>query len=455
MADTELKQSTVAAEAAASQSAQEKQPAKDTSKLLEAYGGFNAIRGFLPDADNLNPARKAAKNVFLSDKRFEDKRTALAKDIKAWLELLGEGHGTATEYVDSCKAKEQKCTAVLKQGITDALYATKDLERSYRCLDSFFKTANTEKVKNLRIINVFKDDIADPDSGFAGEVDTLLRNGFDRLSLKDAYSLLVIPGNVFQDKPTLLQWAKIAYKYKVMLITDHADEYSFDDLQANTEGYKDSDAELMNVVMTANWIVGRDSEKMSEDEADEKAFYICPSGALAGKLYDESANMAQGAGGKKFGTLDGVKGVKVDLLKSEIAALMDNQVVPMVYSEGRVMAFNNTTLYNGDLTAMKEYPIVRVFDWVKKVLMNYVHEVALENWDPYNSPKNLKEKLQNFLNDYKGYGNLFQNYEIKEPQQDPVTKRITCDISLTPFYSAKNFIIKVSADKKDKEAQMA
>ena len=76
--------------------------------------------------------------------------------------------------------------------------------------------------------------------------------------------------------------------------------------------------------------------------------------------------MAQGAGGKKYGTLNGVKGVKLDLLKSEIAALMDNQVIPMVYSEGRVMAFNNTTLYNGDNTSMKEYPIVRVFDWVKK-----------------------------------------------------------------------------------------
>lgn len=455
MAETELKKSTVAEESAASQSAQENRQGKDTSKLLEAFGGFNAIRGFLPDADNLNPARKAAKNVFLTDKRFEDKRNELAKDIKAWLALLDEGHGTATEFVDSCKEKEQKYNAVLKQGITDALFATKNLERSYRTLDSFFKTANTDKVKNLRIINVFKDDIADPDSGFSGEVDNLLRNGFDRLSLKDAYSLLVVPGNVFQDKVTLLQWAKIAYKYKVMLITDHADEYSFDDLQSNTEGYRDSDPELMNVVMTANWIVGRDSEKLSEDEADEKAFYICPSGALAGKLYDESANMAQGAGGKKYGTLDGVKGVKLDLLKSEIAALMDNQVIPMVYSEGRVMAFNNTTLYNGDLTAMKEYPIVRVFDWVKKVLMNYVHEVALENWDPYNSPKNLKAKLQAFLNDYKGYGNLFQDYEIKEPQQDPVTKRITCDISLTPFYSAKNFIIKISADKKDKEAQMA
>ena len=439
----------------ASQAGAQQAPVKDPAKLLASFGGFNAIRGFLPDADNLNPARKAAKNVFLTDKRFADKRAALKEDIKGWLALLDEDHNTATEFVDSCKAKEEKYTEVLKQGITDALYATQNLERSYRELDSFFKTANTDKVKNLRVVNVYKEDIADPDSGFAGEVENLLRNGFDRLSLKDCYSLVCVPGNVFQDKVSLLQWAKMAFKYKVMLITDHADEYSFDDLQANTEMYKDSDAELQNVIMTANWIVGRESEKMSADEEDAAAFYIAPSAALCGKLYDETANMAQGAGGKKYGTLDGVKGVKLDLLKSEIAALMDNQVIPMVYSEGRVMAFNNTTLYNGDNTAMKEYPIVRVFDWVKKVLMNFVHEVALENWDPYNSPKNLKAKIQAFLNDYKGYGNLFQNYEIKEPTQDPVTRRITCDISLTPFYSAKNFVIKVSADKKDKEAAMA
>lgn len=432
-----------------------KAAAKDTSNLLAAFGGFNAVRGFLPETDNMNPAHKAAKSVFLTDKRFKDKRESLAQDLKSWIEILGEGYGSATEFADACKSKEDKYTAILKQGITDALFATKDLERSYRSLDAFFKSANTDKVKNLRVVNVFKDDIADPDSGFIGEVEGLLRDGFDRLSLKDAYSLVCIPGCVFQDKPTLLQWAKIAYKYKVLLVTDHADEYSFEDLQANTEGYKDSDAELMNVVMTANWIVGRESEKMSEDEADNKAFYIYPSGALCGKLYDESANMAQGAGGKKYGTLDGVKGVKLDLLKSEIAALMDNQVVPMVYSEGRVMAFNNSTLYNGDLTAMKEYPIVRVFDWVKKVLMNYVHEVALENWDPYNSPKELKSKLQDFLNQYKGYGNLFQDYDIKEPQQDPVTKNISCDISLTPFYSAKNFVIKVAASKSAKSAEMA
>lgn len=451
MAELEVKKQAVAEQAQVASASEN----KNTAELLSAFGGFNAVRGFMPDADNLNPAKKAAKAVFLTDKRFKDKREGLINDIKGWLEILEEGHESATEFVDACKAKEEKQQKVLSQAITDALFATANMERSYRALDSFFKTANAEKVKNLRIINVYKDDIADPDSGFAGEVDAILRGGFDRLSLKDCYSLLVVPGNVFQDKVSLLQWAKIAFKYKVMLLTDHADEYSFDDLFSNTEGYKDSDIELQNVIMTANWIVGRESEKLSEDEKEQPAFFISSSSALAGKLYDESASMAQGAGGKKYGTLDGVKGVRLDLLKSEIASLMDNQVIPMVYSEGRVIAFNNATLYNGDNTAMKEYPIVRVFDWVKKVLMNYVHEVALENWDPYNSPKNLKAKIQAFLNDYKGYGNLFQNYEIKEPTQDPITKRITCDISLTPFYSAKNFIIKVAADKKDKETQMS
>jgi len=451
MAETEMKKAQVTEQS----SAQLQEQGKDVSKMLSQFGGFNAIRGFMPDADNMNPSRKAAKEVFLKDKRFENKREGLKREISRWIELLDqEGIEGATGYADACKQEEDKYTAVLKQGITDALYATQDLERSYRELDSFFKNCGTDKVKNLRIINVHKEDIADPDSGFAQKVEDILRDGFDRLSLKDAYSLVCIPGAVLNEKVKLLQWAKMAFKYKVMLLTDHADEYNFDNLQANTEGYRDSDQELMNVVMCANWIVGREAEKLSSNEEETKAFYIAPSAALCGKLYNESANMAQAAGGKKYGTLDGVKGVEIDLLKSEIASLWDNQVIPMVYSDGRVMAYNNNTLYNGDLDAMKEYPIVRVFDWVKKVLMNYVHDVVLEGWDPYNSPKNLKAKIQDFLNQYKGYGKLFQNYEIKEPRQDPNTKQITCDITLTPFYAAKNFVIKVAADKKDKEASL-
>ena len=453
MSDPKLQEQKVQSTQQAAEYKGESKEKKDISSLLSKFGGFLAVKSFIPAAEDLNPAKKAARNIFLTESRFKDKRESLAKELEGWIELLDSGKTTATEYVDECKQKEAKYQQLLNKGITTALDETRKLETSYRALDAFFKNAETDRVENLKLINVNKEEIADPNSEFAGEVDHLLKNAFDRLSLKDSYSLLVLPGYVFQDKPTLLKWAKIAFKYKVLLITDHADEMSFEDLRDNTADYRDSDQALQNVVMTANWIVGRESEKLSDLEKDDPAFFIPPSGALAGKLYDESANMAQGAGGKKYGTLSEVKGVRNDLLKSEIAALMDNQVVPMVFSEGRVMAFNNTTLYNGDNDAMKEYPIVRVFDWVKKVLMNYVHEVALENWDPYNSPDNLKNKIQDFLNQYQGYGNLFQRYEIKEPKQDPVTKRITVDISLTPYYAAKNFIIKLAADKKTKECE--
>ena len=147
MADTEMQKAQAASQAGAE--LQEKEGKQDVSQLLKAFGGFNAIRGFMPDADNMNPARKAAKQVFLTDKRFKDKREGLKKDIKRWLELLDDTSiESATGFADACKQDEEKFTNVLKQGITDALYATQNLERSYRQLDSFFKTCGTDKVIN-------------------------------------------------------------------------------------------------------------------------------------------------------------------------------------------------------------------------------------------------------------------------------------------------------------------
>ena len=447
MADPQLQKAT---EVKVEQQAQQ-QSKKEVNELLRQFGGFSAIKGIIPTAEDMNPTKKAIKDAFLKDNRKAAKRKALATELEAWLNILNEDKTSATDLVDSCKAQEDKHLQVLTQGITDALDASKNLERSYRALDMFFKNAGAEKVDKLKVINVAKDAITDTDSSFKSQVDDLLKHAFDRLSLKDSYSFIVIPGGVFRDRTELLRWAKMAHQYKAMLVTDTAleDENSLEDLKEVTRGFVDSDAALQNVVMACNWMVGRASEKLSYDEQYEEAFYISPAGALAGMMYDESAPISQGRAGKKYGTVSDVKGVKLDLLKSEIASLMDDHVVPMVFSEGRVMAFNNNTLYNGDLDAMMEYPIVRVFDWVKKVLMNYVHEIALENWDPYKSPQKLKDKIQDFLNHYQGYQNFFSKYKLGDPKQDPKTNIVTVDISITPFFAAKNFVIKLEADNKD------
>ena len=99
------------AQVAAQAGAELQEKGKDVSKLLSQFGGFNAVRGFMPDADNMNPARKAAKDVFLKDKRFKDKREGLKREISRWLELLDDASiEGATGYADACKQQEEKYT---------------------------------------------------------------------------------------------------------------------------------------------------------------------------------------------------------------------------------------------------------------------------------------------------------------------------------------------------------
>ena len=436
---------------------QQQQTGKAVGDLLQKFGGFRTFASIMPDAADLDPASKATKMMFLSENQFKSKRERLAKDIKTWLEILSEDKTSATEYVDLCAEKRDKYQALLQDNLQIAAYKTKKLETAYRSLDSFFKNAGMEKITNLRLINVEKhnsngetDELQNSDSEAFKEIKGLLYNAFGRLSLKDNYSLVTLPGHVFKDKQVRDMWAKMAYEYKFMVITDSEDCREYDILKEQTEEYKDADKELQNVIVTANWLVGRPTEAIA---GEMNPLYIPPSGALAGKLLNEKTPMAQGTAGEKFGTLSEIKGVHLDMMKEEITGLWDNHVVPMVISEGRVMAYNNTNLYTGSNTAMQEYPIVRVFDWVKKNLMHHVHKVALENWDPFNSPKELRTTIQSFLNQYKGAGKLFKDYTIENPFQDPVTKEIKIDIDIVPFFAAKNFTIKLSADKNSKKCE--
>jgi hypothetical protein len=422
----------------------QKQPARRIEDSLAKLGGFKTISGFLPDADNMDLKNRAQRSIFLNEARFADKRKKLAADLKGWLDLLAEDKKTPMDFAESCKQKEKKYKDLFMDNLSIAADYIKKMETEYRTLDMFYKNTGSDKVRNLRLINVNKNELQDSNSEFIQEINELLKRSYDRLSLKDNYSLMVMPGYIFEDNTILRLWAQMAHKYKVMLVTDHADEANYDNMVDNTERYRDSDVFLQNIILTSNWLLGRKKEDLAREDDN---FYVPPSGALAGMMYDDSRNIADPSAGKKHGTLNEVKGVRLDLLKSEIAGLMDKQVVPMVFSEGRVMAFNDTNLFNGDNKAMQSYTIVRVFDWIKKVLMNFLNDEALQNWDPYVSSRSLRDRIQDFLNTHKGYGKLFQSYTLGDPKQDPITKNITVDMEITPYFSAKNFIVKLTAAK--------
>lgn len=411
-------------------------------KGLEKLGGFQLIKGLVKGAENMDPRRKAVKNIFLSDGNYTEARKKLKNELAMWISILQEGSADPMEIIEQCKAENEKAEENLKTNLFNIHYEIKDLEVTYRSLDSFFANAGQGKIDCLTLMNVHKEQLTDNDAEDTVAIRDELEKYYDRLSLKNNYSLIVLPGYL-QDADTVRMWAKTAYRNKVILVTDFKDSQNFSMLKDELDGenLQGGDVELANVAMTCNYILGRKKSDMGGEDED---LYIPSSAALAGRMTNtDEVIIAQGIAGKKYGTLSNVKGARMELRKSEIASIIDKGVIPIVEEDGRVMAFSNRSLYNGSTIGLQEYPIVRVFDWIGKVFQNFFNDEAFVNWNSQVKAE-LQQTVHSFLSDYKGPGKLIENYNLKGINQDPATKDISVQVELKPFFAAKNFLIELT-----------
>jgi hypothetical protein len=409
------------------------------------FGGFDLLEGSIEGVQNLNPERKARKNIFLSESNKKSERDTLKKVLSLWVESL-KSSDDLIDLVNESTVRSEETSKTLKKNLKIAIEETHELETNYRSISLFYKNTEESKLKNISLMNAELDQLKDLDnSRFIDNIEEELVQGFDRLDLRQNYSLLVIPGYLGSNK-VVEKWSKIAYDNKVMLITDfqHLDEP--DDVMemfesANLTG---GDTYRSNVMMTCNWLVGRG--KYDEIDEDEN-LYIPPSMALAGKVYNTL--MSQVTAGKKFGGINEVDGVKFDLKKSEIANLENLGLIPMVNEYGKVMAFSGKTLFNGDNLGLQTYSVVRVFDYVTKVLMDFLNRRAFENFNA-KTRKEILNQIVKFLDNVAGPDNLIEDFEIKRFEQDPNQKdRIFLDVRLKPYFPAKNFLIKMDGQKGD------
>ena len=345
-------------------------------EALARYGGFDLLESAIENVQNVNPERKARRNIFLSEANKAKERETLKKTLELWLNVLSDNE-TITDMVASSEDHKKASEALLTKNLAYAVDATKELEANYRTVALFYKNTEEDKVKNVTIVNATLEQLKDLDNTrFIDAIHAELTDNYDRLDLKNNYSILVIPGYLGSNA-VLEKWAKIAHSNKVMLVTDfqHLDEPDdvmemFD--EANHTG---GDVYRSNVLMTCNWLVGRGRFEELQ-EADD--LFVPPSAALAGKIY--KTLMSQVTAGKKFGGINEVEGVKFDLKKSEIANLESLGLIPMVNEYGKVMAFSAKTLFNGDNIGLQTYSVVRVFDYVTKVLMDFLNRRAFENY---------------------------------------------------------------------------
>ena len=409
---------------------------------LDKFGGFQLLKGLIKGVENMDPRRKAIKNVFLNDSAYEDARNRLKNELSLWVEILESGGKDPMEIVDSCKEECQKAERNLSENLFCIRDEIRNLETTYRSLDAFFANAGQGKVDCITLMNVNKEELGDHDSEDAQAVRDELERYFDRLNLKNSYSMLVVPGYL-GDAETVRMWAQTAYRNKVIMLTDFKDSMNFEMLKEELDdaSLQGTDPYLGNIVMTVNYILGR---KKSELAGEDEDLYIPASGALAGRMSNtEETVIAQAAAGKRYGTLDNVKGARMDLRKSEIAALIDLGVIPMVEVDGRTMAFSNHTLYNGATKGLQEYSIVRVFDWIGKVFEIYCDDHAQEIWTPVVKSK-ITQDIHSFLSDYKGPGGIIEKYTNLKVDQDPKTKDVSINVEITPYFAAQNFFIELT-----------
>ncbi|MFK7048325.1 DUF5458 family protein [Flavobacterium columnare] len=412
---------------------------------LAKFGGFDLLETTIEGAQNLNPDRKARRKIFLTEKDKEKERESLKKTLKLWSDVLSEAT-SITDIVSNCEDKRKEAENLLKKNLSRAVEVTKELETNYRTIALFYKNTETDKVKNVTVINSDLEQLKDLDNTrFIDTIHAELVNNYDRLDLKNNYGILVIPGYLGSNK-VVEKWAKIAHENKVMLVTDfeHLDEPD-DVMEMFDQAYlTGGEVYRSNVLMTCNWLVGRGRFEEIQETED---LYVAPSAALAGKVY--KTLMSQVTAGKKYGGINEVDGVKFDLKKSEIANLESLGLIPMVNEYGKVMAFSAKTLFNGDNLGLQTYSVVRVFDYVTKVLMDFLNRRAFENFTAV-TRKEIMGQIVRFLDSISGPGKLIENFEVKRFEQDPIQKdRIHLDIHMKPYFPAKNFLIKMDGHKGD------
>lgn len=425
---------------------------KDTGKkpeslnVLKPFGGYELINATIEDAKFLNPTgSKALKETFLKDKSNEAKKLALKNRLQLMVDILGKSKDSV-EILDNFKKGFESVNSLYNNNIKEALDKTEELEASYRSIDLFFKNSGSEKIKNLTIVNAHMSQLKDLDNDqYAKAVSSEFADDYDKIDLRKNYSLLVIPGYLGNNS-VLDHWGKIAFDHKVMLVTDMEDMDSPEDVVTLFEAKDHAGASdyKSNMILSTNWIIGRKGE---EQVREGKPLYIGASGALAGKMYKNP--IAQPSAGFKYGILEGVDGVKFDLKLSEISELEKLGLVPFVYERGKVFGYSAKTLFNGDNLGLQTYSVVRVFDWVAKVMMDFLNRRAFENIDFDNIGK-IKKQITDFLNSIRGTGKVIEDFSIEKFEQDPTKKdRILLDISLKPFFPARSFTLSLDGTKGD------
>ena len=192
---------------------------QEITSRIDKYGGFDIVETTVKGVENLNPKKKARKEIFLTESQYKEDRANLKRRLELWAELLSSTEDLG-EMVNNCEEKSVAAAENLNKNLKKAVDASKDLETSYRTVALFYRNTESDKLKNVSILNAAQEQLTDLDvTTFIDTISEEFKQAYDRLDLRENYSMLVVPGYLGSNK-VIEKWAKIAHDNKVMMLTD-------------------------------------------------------------------------------------------------------------------------------------------------------------------------------------------------------------------------------------------
>jgi DNA repair ATPase RecN len=182
----------------------------DSLDKLSRVGGFDLLETTIDGLQNLNPERKARKQIFLTDDEKKLEREELKQKLNQWIEALETG-GSVGEMVEKSTEKLQSAEENLNKNVHTVLQSTRELEQAYRSLHLFYKNTEADKLKNVVLMNASLDQLKELDNPrFIEYVGNELKQNYDRLDLRQNYSIMVVPGYLGSNK-VVERWSKMAF----------------------------------------------------------------------------------------------------------------------------------------------------------------------------------------------------------------------------------------------------
>ena len=425
---------------------------------LDRYDGFEELLG--PLAENLNkfsPDAGAKKRRFLQDEDLVEERKELKDRLSAYLGFFDNPDVDNHKQIrSSAQDKLDTNEEIINENLANILKEARDVERTYRELEMFYRNAAPQKVQNLTLLNVHPEALLDADSNLVyNAVEKLVMDEARSVDQRKAFSLLVVP-NLWKSKrpkDIIERFTKLSGDARLSFLTDFEDCDSVEEVLNEREskrwaGFTGPELHHSKLIMLANHLVLRGKHDDMDSDEDLRGSVAM---AVAGKMYAEK--ISQPIMGEMNGSLSGSQGLAFRTVQDEVSDISEAGMNATMHAYDKDMVYDSCTAFDGAEYPLKRYPVVRTFDYVNRVLRHYLGKVTGQQLD---RPKAnfVRETVQDFLNQLVEQKIISAGKVSKFEWNSRVPDRIDVQIDIQPLWAVRTFVYALKAKDRDADSEL-